>query len=485
WSQLSVRTNPKYPDLMQAYAAGYIEGIGTKSLIADNWFNTVEGMWDMCTGKTKFCANLKKFLEANLAYMMRMIKDNNDSQYWKQIELNLMQLQGMEDAYYGKVMNLTSNLHLKPFGLTLLNINGDIETLEDVLDDTDHINHDSDHMIGSGSCSALIKLLGNSELLAAHSTWSGYNTMLRIIKKYELNYRDIKGELIPGHTSSFSSYPGQIFSGDDFYILSSGLTTIETTISNSNQKLWKYVKSDTVLEWLRNLAANQMARSGVEWSSIFALHNSGTKVVDYNKFTPGIEPQPGLLYVLEQLPGLIVYKDVTNVLKRQTYWASYNSPYYPKVFNASGLPALVKKYGPWFTHDRTPRALIFARNHSSVTDIHKMLKLMRYNNFQHDPLSSCNCTPPYSGENAIAARSDLNLAQGEYPLPALSQRNHGATDVKITSSSLHRNYEMIAECGPTHDQQPVFKWSTSPYFNLPHRGMPDSFDFQPIHVKWD
>lgn len=29
--------------------------------------------------------------------------------------------------------------------------------------------------------------------------------------------------LIPGSTQVFSSYPGSIFSGDDFYILSSGL----------------------------------------------------------------------------------------------------------------------------------------------------------------------------------------------------------------------------------------------------------------------
>lgn len=30
-------------------------------------------------------------------------------------------------------------------------------------------------------------------------------------------------DLLPGGTQAFSSYPGSIFSGDDFYILSSGL----------------------------------------------------------------------------------------------------------------------------------------------------------------------------------------------------------------------------------------------------------------------
>ena len=43
----------------------------------------------------------------------------------------------------------------------------------------------------------------------------------------------------------------------------------------------------------------------------------------------------------------------------------------------SGIPQLVAKYGDWFTHDKTPRALIFARNQTEVTDMTSMYKLMR------------------------------------------------------------------------------------------------------------
>jgi hypothetical protein len=38
-----------------------------------------------------------------------------------------------------------------------------------------------------------------------------------------------------------------------------------------------------------------------------------------------------------------------------------------------------------------------------------MQRMMRYNDFKHDPLSQNN------GENAIAARSDLNPKDGIYP----------------------------------------------------------------------
>lgn len=55
----------------------------------------------------------------------------------------------------------------------------------------------------------------------------------------------------------------------------------------------------------------------------------------------------------------------------------------------------------------------------------------RYNDFQHDPLSKCACSPPYSGENGISARSDLNPANGTYPFGALGHRSHGGTDMKV------------------------------------------------------
>ena len=55
----------------------------------------------------------------------------------------------------------------------------------------------------------------------------------------------------------------------------------------------------------------------------------------------------------------------------------------------------------------------------------------RYNDFKHDPFSRCNCTPPYSATNAIAARSDLNLPNGIYPFSVLGYWNEGAYDCKV------------------------------------------------------
>lgn len=52
--------------------------------------------------------------------------------------------------------------------------------------------------------------------------------------------------------------------------------------------------------------------------------------------------------------------------------------YFEEIFNASGNPELVKKYGDWFTYDKNPRAQIFRRNQTLVRDLDSMVRLMRW-----------------------------------------------------------------------------------------------------------
>ena len=223
------------------------------------------------------------------------------------------------------------------------------------------------------SCSALVKILPNNEdLYVAHDTWNSYQSMLRMLKKYDFGFHwtiSPKSKVVPGQVLSFSGYPGIIYSGDDFTLSSSGLAITETTIGNSNKDLWKFVKPHgQILEGFRSMVANRLARNGKMWSKIFARRNSGTynnqwMVIDYTKFKPGkVLPKQGLLWILEQLPGHIHMEDLTHVLTSQTYWPSYNTPYYKDIFNLSGSPANVAKFGDWFTYDKTPRALIFKRD---------------------------------------------------------------------------------------------------------------------------
>nr|XP_012788766.1 unnamed protein product [Sorex araneus] len=492
WALLEVHTNGSFNDSLQAYAAGVAEASVSLELIYMHWMNTVVNYCGPFEYEVDYCEKLKRFLGINLAWMQEMMVLQEASMYWHQVRLILLQLKGLEDSYQGRVSFPTGRFFLKPLGFLLLQISGDLEDLEVALNKTR-----AQRVLGSGSCSALIKLLpGGRDLLVAHNTWSSYQHLLRVIKKYRFSFRESPREgsaPVPGNTLVFSSYPGTLFSCDDFYITNTQLVTLETTIGNRNPKLWRLVQPQgSVLEWLRSMVANRLATDGPSWADIFKNFNSGTynnqwMIVDYKAFVPGAtRPRPGLLTVLEQLPGMVLAADRTRQLYNQTYWASYNIPAFEAVFNASGLPDLVSLYGDWFSYDRNPRARIFRRDQGTVQDVASMLRLMRYNDYLHDPLSVCsNCTPKPNAENAISARSDLNQPNGSYPFQALEQRLHGGIDTKVTSMGLAQNLRMVAVSGPTWDQVPPFQWSTSAFSHLLHMGQPDLWKFLPVEVMWD
>ena len=46
---------------------------------------------------------------------------------------------------------------------------------------------------------------------------------------------------------------------------------------------------------------------------------------------------------------------------------SRSRAFYAEIFDQTGAPALVEKYGDWFTWDKTPRAKIFDRDHHKVS----------------------------------------------------------------------------------------------------------------------
>lgn len=506
WAYLEVHTNPAVDDLTQARAAGFLEGRLSADILHPHVHNVAR---PFCDGREALCARIQQFLDRNLNWVQQMVQKHAAKDvYWHQVQLFYAQQMAILDGYNQSRQNDPSLPELTQHDILILNVQGDLEDLVTALAASDAPGLQQEHgrVLGSGSCSALIKLVPSAnELFVSHDTWSSYETMTRVQKKYVLNYHmgpgRAKSELMPGRAMSFSSYPGVLTSGDDFYVIASGLITLETTIGNGNASLWQYVQPvGQVAEGTRSMVANRLATSGRMWTQLFSKYNSGTynnqwMVVDYNRISPsrdtGRARQPrvksGLLWVLEQLPNYIKAEDLTSVLLQQGYWASYNVPYFKDVFTMSGNDPLVRKYGNWFSYDHSPRAEIFRRDQGGVTDLQSMLRLMRSNDFQHDPLSVCNCTPAHNGENAIAARSDLNPAGGRYPWGALGHRNHGATDTKITSRALAAELRFLGESGPPHNDQscPPFSWTTADFADTtPHVGLPDTWTFPPVVHRW-
>ncbi len=97
-----------------------------------------------------------------------------------------------------------------------------------------------------------------------------------------------------------------------------------------------------------------------------------------------------------------------------------------------------------------------------------MKLLMMQNKWQLDPLSQ-GCPG-----NAIASRFDLAA-----PECRMNRVANGATDAKVTTAKWARNGRVIiAICGPTHDDQPVFRWDNPLFSGSRHDGQPLAWNFQ-------
>lgn len=497
WAFLDIHTSEDASDEKQAFSAGYIEGFLTRDLIWMHWQNILKGY---CTNKTELCAKIDQFVDINEQYVSDMISKNSKDAYWYQIKLYYIQMEGVANGYNAATsdghelltirhifwLNMIGDLSELAFSLTLPTV-----TFEQLLSTVDH-------------CTGLVKLLPDfTDLYISQVTWNVYQSMLRIQKKYVLRYKLAPGDkkVIPGYEMTMTSYPGLVHSLDDFYVISTGLVSAETTIGNTNKTLYSYIKPvGQLLEHVRVMVANRLATSGKKWVTIFRKHNSGTYnnqwyVVDYKRFEPKTNKteaviMPGLLWVVEQLPGYTEAKDLTDLLKESSYFPSYNMPYFPTVFNMSGGQERIRKYGDWFAYDTHPRAKILKLKQSDIYNLDDMFHVMRYNDYLHDPLSRCEeCTPPYSACNAVAARNDLNPANGTYPFSALGHRSHGSIDAKITTYNMHKIYEFLSVSSPAYNVSrgiSPFRWCEFDLgASVPHIGHPDEWAFAPLIHHWE
>ena len=404
---------------------------------------------------------------------------------WRQMALIWSQYQGLAMGYSQRAME--SGLPPLPrFAFQLLNGCGDLfDILPSLNVSTTMTRADLDRMTARevvdwdserGMCSALIKVPSdNSDVFFGHSAWFLYSSMSRIFKTYD--FGQVSDSAMVGKQLSFSSYPGFLVSLDDFYPLSTQkLAMIQTTNNIFNTSLFELVTPKSLLAWQRVRLAFMVATTGESWREAFAFRASGTytnsyMVMDFKLFTPGQPIPANFLWVVEEIPGLIVGADLSRNLD-SGYYPSYNKPYFKEIYNASGYPAAVAKAGPTMSYDLCPRAEIFRRDQGKVTDMDSFKALLRQNDYLHDPLSR------YEGEPnpmfAICSRGDLNK-----PKPYLG----GCYDTKASSFN-YLQYSHIIN-GPTTNGGTLmpFRWTPELSRLAPHQGLPELMNFDFISVS--
>lgn len=130
-----------------------------------------------------------------------------------------------------------------------------IEDIKALIPGYSQSNNGGDNVDGN---SGYVKLL-NGSLYIGHSTINVYQSMLRIFKTYNFPIRNTQ---IGSQWLSFSSRPGDLTSGDDFYILSSNLTVFKTVLYNFDENNYKELSPRSTPSWLRKLIASNLAKTG-------------------------------------------------------------------------------------------------------------------------------------------------------------------------------------------------------------------------------
>ena len=537
WSYLAIYSNKSSSNVLQARAAGFVEGALTHQRI-----------WEFATNHGNdynWSPKLRSYIETNNKWIKDQITraasttGTKDSMYWEQVSLLLEQQEGL---YLGYNKYATSGQNISQELMLSLSMHSDMDTLCPLFGGCGSVSESESETNSlavknvppsapnrlKDHCSVIVKLVPNKkELYTAHTTWTGFEDMTRIFKMYELPYSfsstsdttDFK-TTIPGSRIAFSSYPGNLFSTDDWYTLSSGLVVTETTIDNHNTTLWKHVvPTGTVLTWIRTMVANRLATNGPNWADTFSKYNSGTynnefHVVDYNLFqkhnqnlekihknnhqtntttttaTTTLSTLPSnVLTIIDQMPGHIEIMDMTSRLNQNGYWSSYNRPGLPNTYAIANYTATVKEYGNHYSHQYSSRGQLFQLLHSTIVDEAHLKMVMRFNQFNNTNISNeitnQMCANGPSASNAISERGDLT------PLSSncgndVTQQDEGGIDMKYTTAQLMKGEGLsaVAQSGPTYDDQPVFVWSTSPFVNTSHVGQPDRWEFPYVAVDW-
>ncbi len=473
---------------------GYLEGYASCKEIKDFYPNFSSDMFNNEGPGSKTIA----FLQENYQWMKRQADLNAETDdYWYAVKAALNQIEGLYEGYVagcGSSSTPSASASSHPYAtldkptlehFLLINAWGDLYQIALKFWEPGR----NSRMRGSKTradakarlierCSAIVKLLpGNSDVVFGHATWDTYESLFpRIIKHYSYPLVRANKVTSQGYDVYFSSSPALMSSVDDFYT-SSGfakLGVIETTNSLFNVKLLDQIVPSSNLCWMRALLSNQLATSGYNWAQQFSRYHSGTYTnqwmsLDLTKFQPGQLPESGFLTVYEEVPGLDHYEDQTQFLINNAYWPSYNVPFYPDIFQASGY-AKVCQFDKNNCYDTAPRAMIFKQYKDQVTDLKGGMWILSYNSWQNDTASQ------YDSCNAIACRGDLEP-------DAASVGAFGALDAKVAlASDVKRNAgqrpTFYARLGPTSDQQPVFCWSSfAESSSYSHNAHPDCFNF--------
>ena len=422
WNRLSVRFQDS---VLSHYAAGLAEGLVSGRVISVH-IKTVREVYsygDLRSLYAYFRTQDKEMVEA-----LASPAKHGENKYWEWIRGLRAQLEGVRDG-----TSIATGKTVRMEDIYLLNSDGDIDNLF-LIADSKRKSKPLRRLNKPGRCSALVKIV-EDEVYFAHTTMEDYREMNRVLKSYSA----------PSGSVVMSSYPGAISSTDDFLLSSHGLAMMETSLEVADEDVM-FRQTDSLPAFIRVQAAIRHSPNPSHLITTLLKYDSHSyasqwMILDYNRTAK--RPLTKAFYVLETAPRYSKSKDLSKVLERQSFWSSFNWPYFNSTLLALGFPSN--------TPSGDYRDPLFSRLQASISSLEDMQRVMQYNSWQENDCDEKDILSPCEPWQAISPRFDLANEKDWF----------GGTDSKVTSRALMEIQGFMAISGPTHQSQPVFQFPPS------------------------
>lgn len=309
-------------------------------------------------------------------------------------------------------------------------------------------------LIRKSHCSAIVKLCYNTtsnkpDIMLGHNTWSGYNELLRTLKKVDYAFEG--DDTVIGMKAikmKYSSYPGVIFSGDEFYTINHRIAITQTSLSIINYFQFKNaINTNTYIpEFMRIMMINYMSDTGKEWVDNYMnlfnynhIYEAQWIVIDYNNL--GINASEGVMYIVEEVPNSVKYIDYTSELFNRGYYGSFNVPFF-KGDHADIAGWYSFNEVDFYSREFNPRQYILSKLQSSIRNLRDFKKVLMYNGYG-TVRSDIPNDPSYKDpSNGWASREG---------------KEDGSIDFKIINNELMANDAIWVYSGPVYQGNPHFK----------------------------
>ena len=499
WDLFESKTYNNANPIIQLYSIGIIEGILSQEEIKDYMNN-----FRYALGGNEKAIQLKQWFKEADENIKRKINNINSE---KDNKFDLKSLSYLA-CLHAQINGLYKGYNLKSeeddvdiYELYLLNSEGNyVDTLVymgiNQIEYNDNVNFENDEnlmkyynttkfeeiwrkLTRKSHCSAIVKLINeNNEknILFGHNTWTGFYELLRTYKSIDYAFEGDNQILgLKPIKMKYSSYPGILFSGDEYYTIENNLAITQTSLSTifPERLVNGLNKKEYIPEFMRIMTINFLSRTGKEWVKNFEKLYNGNHIyfaswiiVDFNK----INSNNNLIFIAEEVSENVMTMDYTKEFLKKGYYGSYNLPFFKEHTVQTGISYFNlnlddKKYNP--------RGYLVKSLINEVNDIQSFQDLLTYNKYkmndskvEDDP----SVDDPYNG---IASRSE----------------EYGTIDFKIIDKNLINNGNIYAYSGPIYGDNPNFKPFNKNDIKSDLKnymeGIPEEFNFEPILINFE